>query len=517
MSANTRNHSHNTLNLPNVLYDQLFRLPLSTLLLSLRDTDYPLKHYYNSKMTVKLFNTLTRSLEEFKPQRPDLVTFYGCGPTVYNYAHIGNLRAFAFYDLLRRYLTYRGYNVKQVMNITDVDDKTIRDSQAAHQSLSEFTTFFTEAFIQDLRTLSIEIPEIMPKATEEIDGMVELIQALIDKGHAYKTDRGDIYFKISSCADYGELAGIDLTKLRANADNRLNLSDEYDKENVQDFALWKAYHEDDGEAFWETALGKGRPGWHTECSVMAAKYLELPIDIHAGGVDLCFPHHTNEIAQAECAYGGKFVNYWLHNEHLMVDGRKMSKSEGNYYTLRDLTERGIDPVEVRFELLKTHYRTTLDFRLDNMSQNRKVLAKFSELFQRLQDVDASSDWPETTQSITKAHSSFQNAMDNDLNISEGLAAIFEFVSTINRNMDSLSAADAEAVRVALRSFDDVLGFIGGDAVAPILEDEILALIEERNSARKDRDFARADEIRDSLLARGIQIKDTPDGVRWSKI
>ena len=296
---------------------------------------------------LKFYNTLGRKKQEFKPIKKGEVTMYTCGPTVYSYVHLGNLRAMVFYDLVRRYFKYKGYKLKHVMNITDVDDKTIRDSQKEGKSLKEFTEFYTKSFLDDLKTLNIEIAEVIPKATEEISGMVELIEILLDKGIAYKVDNGDIYFSIAKFKDYGKLALINPDKLKKNADGRLNNADEYDKEDARDFALWKSYDEKDGDVFWETSIGKGRPGWHIECSVMSAKYLGQPFDIHMGGVDLIFPHHTNEIAQSESAYDKKFCNYWMHNEHLIVNGEKMSKSLGNFYTLRDLLDKGYDSKAIK--------------------------------------------------------------------------------------------------------------------------------------------------------------------------
>jgi cysteinyl-tRNA synthetase len=467
-------------------------------------------------MPIQFYNTLNRSLQEFVPARPEEVTFYSCGPTVYNFAHIGNMRANISYDLIRRYLEYRGYAVKHVMNITDVDDKTIRDSQAAGQSLTEFTEYYTAEFLEDLKTLKIGIPEIMPRATAEIDEMVELIESLIDKGNAYQTEKGDVYFKISTFPSYGELAKIDLDQLRSNAEGRLNLSDEYDKEDVQDFALWKAYDEGDGDVYWETSIGKGRPGWHTECSVMAHKYLGMPIDIHAGGIDLCFPHHTNEIAQSECCYGGKFVNYWLHNEHVIVDGRKMSKSEGNFYTLRDLLEKGLSARAIRYELLKTHYRQQLDFRISSMEQNQNVLNRFSGFVERLREPKTGSGWAETNSTVTAAKAKFCEAMDNDLNVAEGLAVIFDFMNSVNRCFEQLSEEDAQKVLHVMEGFEQVFGFVMPEAVEDLAE-EVERLIEERTAARKEKNFARADEIRDELLSRGIELEDTPSGIRWKKI
>ena len=316
---------------------------------------------------LKLFNTLTRKIKVFKPIKKNKVGMYSCGPTVYNFAHIGNLRAYVFADILKRYLKYGGFKVKHVMNITDIDDKTIRDSQKKGQTLREFTEFYTKAFIEDINSLNIEMPDILPKATKHIPEMASLIKKMLKNGSAYKS-KGSIYFNISKFKKYGELAQLEKRNLKQNASKRLNISDEYEKEEVNDFVLWKAWQKKDRDIFWETEIGKGRPGWHIECSAMSMKYLGESFDIHTGGADLVFPHHTNEIAQSEAATGKKFVNYWTHNEHLLVKGKKMSKSLGNFYTLRDIQEKGYNPLLLRLILLKTHYRKILDFSFDDFEK-----------------------------------------------------------------------------------------------------------------------------------------------------
>ena len=468
-------------------------------------------------MGIRFFNSLTRKVEDFVPLEEGVAKVYSCGPTVYNYAHIGNLRAFLFSDLLKRYLRFRGYEVDHVMNITDVDDKTIRDSIAAGKSLEEFTDFYFAEFLKDLETLGIDKAARMPRATEEIEGMVEMIQQLLDKGHAYRLENGDVYFKVESFPTYGELVQLDPSALKANAGGRLNVSDEYEKENVQDFALWKAHTEGDGDVFWESPFGKGRPGWHLECSVMSTKYLGQPFDIHTGGVDLKFPHHTNEIAQSECCADGKFVRYWLHNEHLMVNGKKMSKSEGNFYTLRDLLEKGYDSRAIRLELLKTHYRQQLDFREDNLAANMKTIQRLDECRASLEEKTSLEDdmkgWEEICSS---ARESFIASMDEDLNISEGLAVILGFVKEVNKNLPKLSTKDRKRALKLMDDFDTVLG-LHKEQDSEILDEEIEALIAERMEARKNKDFGRADEIRDELLAKGIELKDTPDGVKFRRL
>ncbi|RMF88331.1 MAG: cysteine--tRNA ligase, partial [Nitrospinota bacterium] len=314
---------------------------------------------------LKFYNSLTRRKEEFHPIEPGRVRMYTCGPTVYDYAHIGNFRAYIFEDILRRYLKYKGYQVTQVMNITDVDDKTIRESRRRGMSLKEFTSFYVQAFFEDLETLNIERAEYYPAATEHIDQMVALIKRLIENGHTYEVD-GSIYFRISTFPAYGRLAGLDAVQLQGGASGRVD-ADEYGKEDVRDFVLWKAWREEDGDVFWETELGKGRPGWHIECSAMSMHYLGEHFDIHTGGIDNLFPHHENEIAQSEAATKKPFVNYWLHCQHLLVNNAKMSKSLGNFYTLRDLLERGYKPKAIRYALLSTHYRQQHNFTFEGLA------------------------------------------------------------------------------------------------------------------------------------------------------
>lgn len=465
-------------------------------------------------MALKIYNTLGRKVVEFKPMKEGEVTMYTCGPTVYNYVHIGNLRAMLVYDMMRRYLKYKGFKLKHVMNITDVDDKTIRDSQKEGKSLKEFTEFYTDAFLKDLKTLNIEIPELMPKATEEIDGMVELIEMLLEKGFAYKTENGDIYFKISAMDGYGELALLDAENLKKNADGRLNSADEYDKEDARDFALWKAYTKEDGDVFWETSLGKGRPGWHIECSVMSARYLGQPFDIHMGGVDLVFPHHTNEIAQSEAAYGTKFCNYWIHNDHLIVNGEKMSKSLGNFYTLKDLLDKGYDPMAIRYELLATNYRQKLDFREDNLKKIPETLEKFNDFLARLEACDGAGD-DTLGEHIEKAKIDFERAMDNDLNISGALAAVFGLMNAVNKIIDNLSSSDAQRVKETMLGFDSVLGVMKHESEE--VPQEILDLAAKREEARKNKDFDESDRLRDEIKEKGYIVEDSPKGPRCKKI
>ena len=463
---------------------------------------------------LKLFNTATHSKEEFKTINPNEVRFYGCGPTIYNYAHIGNMRAYIFYDLMNRYLRYKGYKVTFAMNLTDVDDKTIRDSQAQNKPLREFTDFYAKAFFDDCDKLHIKRPDHIIRATEEIDSMIELIELLLEKGHAYKAKSGDVFFKINSFNDYGHMAGIDTCQLKANADGRL--SDEYDKENVQDFALWKAYTEKDGDVYWDTPFGKGRPGWSLECSAMARKYLGQPIDMHVGGVDLIFPHHTNEIAQSECAYGCKFVNYWVHNAHLMVNGQKMSKSKNNFYTISDLLNKGYSAEAVRFELIKSHYRVTMDFREENMPGNKTVIDKFSNFMNRLDEVKTGNGWEDVDTSINTVLTGFETGLDDDLNMPIALSYIFDFMTDVNKNFDKLSVTDAQKIKDVMLKFDTVLALLP-ERKKQELTAEQEALIQKRQEYRLAKDWANADALKQQLIEQGILVKDTPNGPVWSII
>jgi len=468
-------------------------------------------------MALRLYNTLSRKKEEFKPVHEGEVRMYSCGPTVYNYAHIGNLRAYVFVDLLRRYLKYKGFKLTHVMNITDVDDKTIRDSHKEGKPLKEFTEFYTKSFLDDLEALNIQIPEIMPKATEEIEGMVELIKVLLKKGFAYQTDKGDVYFKISKFKDYGKLARIEPEALKKNADGRLSDADEYEKEDARDFALWKAAGPGE-EVYWETAIGKGRPGWHIECSVMSAKHLGQPFDIHTGGVDLIFPHHTNEIAQSEAATGHKFVNYWIHNEHLLVNGQKMSKSAGNFYTLRDLLRRGHNPLAIRYELLSTHYRSKLDFRDENLPNVNNTLQKFYDFNDKVEQMIVTSknkNGKMVDKIIAKANEDFEKSLDDDLNISGALAAVFELMNKINKRMAKLSNQEAAKVINAMNKFDSVLGVM---KCAPLeVPADVKKLVDKREEARKCKDFKLSDSLRAEIKAKGFMVEDNKEGPRVKKL
>jgi cysteinyl-tRNA synthetase len=462
-------------------------------------------------MALRFRNTYTRQKEEFRPIETGHVRMYTCGPTVYNYAHIGNFRTYMFEDLLRRYLKYKGFKVTQVMNLTDVDDKTIRGSRSEGVPLDEYTSRYIKAFFEDLDTLGIERAEIYPRATEHIPEMVAIIKKLVDKGIAYEID-GNYYYKISTFPGYGRLSNLDMDGLKAGA--RV-AADEYEKDSVSDFALWKAWDADDGDVYWETELGKGRPGWHIECSAMSMKYLGNHFDIHTGGVDNIFPHHENEIAQSEGATGEKFVNYWLHSEHLIVEGRRMAKSLGNYYTLQDLLRKGYSGPVVRYVLIATHYRQQINFTFQGLESARNALERYNDFISNLSDYPGGQSDGTADEIILRSQTGFEEALDDDLNISEALGVVFDFIRDINRLKaeDKLSAEERDRALELIHKFDTVLNLTYQQAG---INTEIEALIQKRNEARKNKDFALADKIRDDLLTRGIILEDTPQGVKWKR-
>jgi cysteinyl-tRNA synthetase len=459
------------------------------------------------------FNTLTRKKEEFTPIEAGKVGLYTCGPTVYGYAHIGNFRAFIFEDLLKRWLQYRGFKVTHVMNITDVDDKTIRDSKKAGVPFKAYTEQYTNAFFEDTQALNIKPADVYPRATEHIAEMTALIKTLIQKGYAYRGEDGSIYYAISKFPDYGKLSHINVQALIAGARVK---SDEYAKEEAQDFALWKAWTPEDGDVFWETELGKGRPGWHIECSAMSMRYLGETFDIHCGGVDNMFPHHENEIAQSEAATGKPFVRYWLHNEHLLVEGKKMAKRFGNFYTLRDLLAKGYDPMAIRFLLLSTHYRQQSNFTFEGLDATYATVLRLRNFVRRLLDADGIGSGGKVAELMVHVQAGFGGAMDDDLNVSVALAALFDFVRDVNNLLDAnkVSGAEAEAVVGLMAGFDGVLGVVGKVEAEETLPKEAEALIKEREEARKNRDWKRADEIRVRLKELGVVVEDTAVGVRW---
>jgi len=465
-------------------------------------------------MAFRMYNTLARKKQVFRPINKKKAGVYICGPTVYNLPHIGNYRAYVAGDLLIRYLSYIGYNVNFVQNLTDVDDKTIRDSQKAGKTLQDFTAPFIEGFFEDLKSLNIVPASKYPKATEHIKDMISTIKKLLDKGFAYKSDKGDIYFSISKFKDYGRLAHLDKEQLKSGASGRV-CADEYGKDNPRDFALWKAWTKGDGDVFWETDIGRGRPGWHIECSSMSSKYLGQPFDIHGGGVDLIFPHHENEIAQAEAAEGKKFVNYWFHNEWLLVEGKKMSKSLGNFYNLRDILDKGYHPLAVRYLLLATHYRQQLNFTFKGLDSAKSSLQRIWGFMKKLDECNGKGDAPGVSKAGDKAVKLFEDNLNNDLEISGALAAVFDFIKEINVIMPSLSQKDAQKVKKTMGLFDSVLGFIVVEEEE--VDQQIQELIDEREKARKAKDFKKADMIRDKLKKQGIVLEDTPKGVRWKRL
>ncbi|MCX6756279.1 MAG: cysteine--tRNA ligase [Candidatus Nomurabacteria bacterium] len=454
-------------------------------------------------MALNLYNSLSRSNEIFKPIEENQVTLYTCGPTVYNYPHIGNYRAYIFGDMLKRTLSYLGYKVKHIMNITDIDDKTIRDSIAQEKTLAEFTEFYTEEFYKDVDSLNIIRAEKYTKATDYIDEMVTMIEALIEKGFAYKSEDGSVYFDIAKDAEYGKLSHFTLSDLKENAKGRM-ANDEYDKENAQDFALWKSWDENDGEVFWETPLGKGRPGWHIECSAMSTAELGDTIDIHTGGVDNMFPHHENEIAQSECATGHPFVKYWMHNEHLMVDGKKMSKSLGNFYTLRDIDKLGITPQAFRYWLYTGNYDTKVNFTIEAVSGAQTALERLYSAYREVLDTDNGII-------NTEYKDRFTEVLSDNLNTPKAVAILWELVKDTD-----ISSSDKKATML---DFDRVFGF-GLDKVSaekPIeIPVEVSALADARTAARNEKNWAKSDELRDQIKELGYEIKDVEGGYKITK-
>jgi len=448
---------------------------------------------------VKFFNTLTRTKEEFVPLKPPHVGMYTCGPTVYGFVHIGNLRAFMFDDLLRRWLEYRGFNVTHVMNITDVEDRIIIKVRESGKSLREVTDFYATAFLTDLDTLNVKRAHIIPRATETIPGMVAMIEKLIAGNHAYVSDDKCVYYSIKSFPEYGKLSHRQVGDQSATVARIKN--DDYDKEEMADFALWKAWDEKDGDVKWDSPWGPGRPGWHIECSVMSMQHLGETFDIHCGGEDLIFPHHEDEIAQSEAVTGKPFVRYWLHNAHLLVEGKKMSRRLNNFYTLRDLLAKGWSGREIRYVLLSAHYRDQLNFTMDGLQAARSALQRMDEFLLKL-DADPAGTIPDL-------QSRFDAAMDDDLNTSAALGALFEFIREANKR--TIAASEAAAILATWQRIDQVLGF--GLPVKSEAPADVLALVEERQAARKAKDFNRSDEIRDQLAKLGWGIEDTPKGPR----
>ncbi|MGA3163222.1 MAG: cysteine--tRNA ligase [Verrucomicrobiota bacterium] len=473
-------------------------------------------------MALKLFNTLSRSIQDFTPSRKGKVGMYCCGPTVYDFAHIGNWRTFVFGDLVRRTLEFKGYTITHVMNITDVEDKIIKRICETKTSLRDFTGKYEAAFFEDLLTLNCKMPHHTPHATECIADIISLIEKLVQRGIAYKAADGSVYFSIekyrgSGCT-YGQLLKLNFDEMRAG--ERVK-SDEYAKESVADFALWKARAPEDGDVFWPSPWGEGRPGWHIECSAMSMKILGPSFDLHVGGEDLIFPHHEDEIAQSEGATGKPFVKHWLHGAHLLVEGKKMSKSLGNFFTLRDLLAKGFTGREIRYLLLTAHYRETFNFTLEGLQGARTALARIDECITKLREIAGRDVLPrvQADQQVgpTKLEKNFSAALDDDLNISAAWAVVFEWVREMNKRIadNSLSAADAAAALTAWDKVDSVLGIGAPNEIA--VPAELTALLEARQAARKAKDFKRADAIRDELKAKGWIIEDTPKGPKLKKL
>ena len=459
---------------------------------------------------MNVFNSLSRNVEQLRPLSGNEVRLYTCGPTVYNFAHIGNFRAYAFEDILRRVIQFNGMTVKHVMNLTDVDDKTIRGANTAGVPLTEYTKTYKDAFFADLGKLNILLAHVYPAATDHIPEMIALVESLIEKGVAYKSDDGSVYFNVRAFPGYGKLAHIDFDNQRTG---QRCAADEYDKENVGDFALWKAWEPSDGPVGWDSPWGRGRPGWHIECSAMSMKYLGETFDLHTGGIDNLFPHHENEIAQAEASTGKPFVNTWMHCAHLKVNGEKMSKSAGNFFTLRDLLDKGFTGREIRYVLINAHYRQGLNFAFSALDDARKSLSRFDGCVERLSAAAGNASSGECPQFAGKALEDFTLAVNDDLNIPRAFASLFELVRATNSFIAANPGASAAAaVLTVFKRMDEVLGivFFGrGDAVE--IPPEITALLEARAAARSAKNWAESDRLRDEMALKGWVVKDSRDG------
>src|SRR3989344_8156625 len=459
---------------------------------------------------IKFYNTLTREKENFSPINKNEVLFYSCGPTVYNYPHIGNYRAYIFADTLKRVLMYEGYKVKHIMNLTDIDDKTIRESKKEGKTLKEFTEFYSEEFFKDIKALNILKPNKFTKATDYINEMVNIIKKLLQNSLAYKSSDGSVYYDIKKFKNYGKLSHLVLENQKKNASGRIK-TDEYDKDNIQDFALWKAWDKNDGNVFWKTELGKGRPGWHIECSAMSMANLGEQIDVHTGGVDNIFPHHENEIAQSEGATGKQFVKYWVHNEWVLVDGKKMAKSAHNFYTLKDLTDKGIDPLVYRFWLLMANYGTRVNFVWDALKASEVALKRLQRLYLELGPSDAKAlEGKEEVGRIDENYKKkFKEHVSNDLDTPRGLSTLWDLIKDEN-----IPDADKKAT---ILDFDKVLGLGFADLKEDIIPEEITKLVNERALARQNKDFKLSDALRTQINSLGFDVKDTDLGQKVSKI
>lgn len=470
-------------------------------------------------MQIYLYNTETRRKEPLKPLEDSHIRMYTCGPTVYNYAHIGNFRTYVFEDLLRRTIKFFGMRITQVMNLTDVDDKTIKGAIAKNVTLDAYTKPYIDAFFDDLKSLHIEPAEHYPAATEYIGEMIRMIEVLIEKGFAYRGADGSVYYAIKKFPRYGCLSHLHLDELKAGASERI-ASDEYDKDHIADFVLWKAYDPArDGQIFWESPFGKGRPGWHLECSAMAMKILGDTIDIHVGGIDNMFPHHENEIAQSEACSGKAFVKLWMHSEHLVVENKKMSKSLGNFYSLRDLLDKGYTGTQVRYMLLQTHYKTQLNFTFAGLEAVKGSLQRLQDFIARLDEVKGTSSQGFVAPVLDKTLKQFSEALADDLNISAALAALFDMVREINSLCDAqhVSREEAQQVIALLRKFDSVLGVLTFEKNNVSIPKEVEDAFAQRLDARKQKNWALADSLRDFITERGYIIEDTAQGARLKKI
>ena len=456
-------------------------------------------------MPLQFFNSLKREKEIFQPIEKGKVGLYTCGPTVYDYAHIGNFRTFMFEDLLKRWLLHLRYDVKHVMNITDVDDKTIKKAKQMKVSLSRITDKYTQYFMEDLTWLKMIPADIYPTATESIPKMISMIERLLEKGFAYCEDDGSVYFNISSFPNYGKLTQINISAQRTG--DRV-MEDEYDKDAPQDFALWKGWKEEDGEVVWDAPWGRGRPGWHIECSAMSSESLGDHFDIHCGGVDNMFPHHENEIAQSQCATDQPFVNFWLHSEFLMVDGGKMSKSLGNFYRISALKELGFTAESIRYQLLAGHYRSKITFSIDKKHEGDKVVQRLSDFYNRLQKMNANES---STGSMPEAYSKFRDRMNDDLDSPQALAVFFDWMKTVNGKIDKNVITDSELGEAweFLVAFDSVFGFIRNQDFE--IPDKINLLLNKRQKARDEENWVESDLIREHLKEKGWMVEDTPDG------
>ncbi|CAN5510448.1 cysteine--tRNA ligase [soil metagenome] len=464
---------------------------------------------------LKFHNTLSGKTEEFQPVRQGEVRFYYCGPTVWDYGHVGNFRSAVAADVVRRYLEFKAYKVTHVMNITDVEDRIIAKSQEAGLSIDDYTAKYIEALWEDADALGCKRPDIVPRATRHIPEMVALIERLLTNDHAYKSD-GSIYYRISSFPEYGKLSKINFAGNIVGGSERVD-TDKYEKEDARDFALWKE-PANETEPSWDSAIGRGRPGWHIECSAMSMKYLGESFDIHAGGIDLVFPHHENEIAQSEGATGKQFVNYWLHFEHLKIEGETMSKSKGNYYTLRDLAAKGHTPRGIRYFLLSVPYSKQLNLTFDALRGAEKTVESLRDFHARLSDARTEPGLITNLHEATeRALREFEAGMDDNLNTSVALAAIHNLTREVNTALarKKLGEENKRALLDLFSRFDLVLNIFGKDP-AGMLDDEIQSLLDKRQEARRRRDFGRADELRDELVQRGILLEDTKDGVRWKR-